>query len=133
MGAFRNASPITVSGTTLLEHSLIATGFPYSMEKELPGLLRRMGRVLSSTRGLRRYGAAALDLAYVAAGHYDGFYERRLSPWDIAAGWLLVTEAGGVMTKTDGGAFMLHAHDVLATNGRIHSALQRLMYTEEDA
>lgn len=131
-GAYRNGSPLTVSSTTRLDHSLIATGFPYSMEDELPGLLRRMGRVLSSTRGLRRYGAAALDLAYVAAGHYDGFYERRLKPWDVAAGWLLVTEAGGKMTRTDGSAFTLRAHDVLATNGNIHAMLQKLMYDEED-
>jgi myo-inositol-1(or 4)-monophosphatase len=132
-GAFRNGEPVTVSATSRLDHSLIATGFLYSMEKELPGLLRRIGRVFSNTRGVRRYGAAALDLAYVATGRYDGFYERSLSPWDIAAGWLLVKEAGGVLTRTDGSVFTLREHDVLAMNGTIHTALQELRYDEEDA
>ncbi len=132
-GAFQDGNPLKVSPTRELLHSVIATGFPYSMEKELPGLLRRMGRVLSRTQGVRRYGAASLDLAYVAAGHYDGYYERCLRPWDIAAGWLLVREAGGVLTRTDGSQFQLHAHDVLATNGIIHGELQQLMYDREDA
>ena len=131
-GAFRNGASIRVSTTPDLEHSLIATGFPYSLDQELPGLLRRMGRVLSSTQGVRRYGAASLDLAYVASGQYDGFYERRLNPWDLAAGWLLVREAGGMVTRTDGSAFHLNDHDVLATNGKIHEALLALMYGPED-
>lgn len=131
-GAFQDGQPLHVSGTQEMVDSLIATGFPYSIEKELPGLLRRMGRVLSHVQGVRRYGAAALDLAYVAAGQYDGFYERCLNPWDVAAGWLLVREAGGFMTRTDGSPFSLRAHDVLATNGNIHNALQALMYGPED-
>ena len=131
-GALQDGKPLAVSATREIVDSLVATGFPYAMEKELPGLLRRMGRVLARTQGVRRYGAAALDLAYVAAGHYDGFYERCLSPWDVAAGWLLVREAGGVMTRTDGAPFSIRAHDVLATNGHIHDALQALMYGPED-
>jgi myo-inositol-1(or 4)-monophosphatase len=131
-GAFRDGNRLSVSQTPDLVDSLIATGFPYSMEGELPGILRRMGRVLSRTQGVRRYGAASLDLAFVAAGHYDGYYERCLHPWDVAAGWLLVTEAGGRVTRTDGSPFFLHSHDLVATNGRIHAALQGLMYTEED-
>jgi myo-inositol-1(or 4)-monophosphatase len=129
-GAWRNGGPMRVSATGSLERSLIATGFPYAMDGELPGLLARMGRVLSASQGVRRYGAAAIDLAFVAAGHYDGFYERRLNPWDVAAGWLLVTEAGGVMTRTTGESFHLFAHDVLATNGAIHEELRGCMYAE---
>lgn len=131
-GAYRDGTRLHVSGTPEMVDSLIATGFPYALEDELPGILRRMGRVLACSQGVRRYGAASLDLAYVAAGHYDGYYERCLHPWDIAAGWLLVREAGGVATRTDGSPFTLQSHDVLATNGKIHAALQALMYDEED-
>lgn len=132
-GAYRNNTAIRVSSTETLERSLVATGFPYAIEEELPGLLGRMGRVLLQTRGIRRYGAAALDLAYVAAGKYEGFYERCLNPWDMAAGWLLVREAGGVVSKMDGLPFTLVSHEILATNGKIHDELQKLMYAAEDA
>lgn len=126
-GAFLNGAPIRVSQTGDLLHALIATGFPYAIEEELPDLLPRLGRVLAHTQGVRRYGAASLDLAYVAAGRYEGFYERRLNPWDIAAGWLLVREAGGTTTLHDGSPFHIRSHEVLATNGCIHKALQNLM------
>ena len=129
-GAWRNGQLMHVSTSGTLESSLIATGFPYTMDGELPSLLTRLGRVLSTSQGVRRYGAAAIDLAFVAAGHYDGFYERRLNPWDVAAGWLLVTEAGGMMTRTTGEPFHLLAHDVLATNGTIHEELLACMYDE---
>ena len=131
-GAFCDGRRLAVSQTSDLVNSLVATGFPYSMENELPGLLRRMGRVLEQTQGVRRYGAASLDLAFVASGQYDGYYERCLHPWDVAAGWLLVTEAGGCVTRLDGSPYFLHSHDIVATNGKIHAALQGLMYTEED-
>lgn len=131
-GAFCNNAPLRVSSTPDLEHSLVATGFPYAIEEELPGLLRRLDRVLPRTQGVRRYGAAALDLAYVAAGRYEGFYERRLNPWDVAAGWLLVREAGGAVTRMDGTPFALRHHDIVATNGAIHTALCGLMYGDED-
>ena len=131
-GAHCNGKPLAVSSTPDLVDSLVATGFPYVMEGELPGILRRMGRVLAQTQGVRRYGAASLDLAYVAAGRYDGYYERCLHPWDVAAGWLLVREAGGLVTRMDGSAFHLQSHDVLATNGLIHAALQNLMYDDAD-
>lgn len=132
MGAYKNGEPITVSKTPDLERALITTGFPYAVEMELPALLRRTGRVLSRVRGMRLYGAAALDLAYVATGQYDGFYEGCLQPWDVAAGWLLVTEAGGVATRMSGEEFTVRAHDVLATNGLVHKALQALMHDGEE-
>ena len=131
-GAFRDGIPLHVSATSVLVDALIATGFPYIMDEELPGLLRRMGRVLARTRGVRRYGAASLDLAFTAAGHYDGYYERCLKPWDVAAGLLLVREAGGVVSRTDGSSFHVKNHDILATNGKIYAELQALMYGEED-
>ncbi len=131
-GAYCNGKRLAVSKTPDLVDSLIATGFPYSMENELPGLLQRMGRVLSRTQGVRRYDAASLGLAFVASGQYDGYYECRLHPWDVAAGWLLVKEAGGCVTRTNGSPYFVHSHDIMATNGRIHSALQGLMYTGED-
>ena len=131
-GAFCNNKPIQVSNTLDLEHSLVATGFPYVIEPEAASLLRRLGRVLTQTQGVRRYGAAALDLAYVAAGKYDAFYERQLHAWDMAAGWLLVREAGGTVTRSNGLPFSLHNHDILATNNNIHAALCALMYDQED-
>lgn len=126
-GAFCNNSPISVSTTGDLEQALVATGFPYAIEEELPILIPRLSRVLSRTQGVRRYGAAALELAYVAAGKFEGLYERRLNPWDMSAGWLLVLEAGGRVTRIDGSPFSLQHHDILATNGSIHEALQGLM------
>lgn len=131
-GAYRNGERLHVSATGDLEHSLVATGFPYDREKELPGLLRRLGRVLKRARCVRRYGAASLDLAYVAAGHYDAYYERRLNPWDVAAGWLLIREAGGMVSRTDGSPYAPWHHDILATNGNVHIAMQTLMYDEDD-
>lgn len=132
LGAYQDNARMAVSSTPELVDSLIATGFPYTLEEELPGLLRRLGRVLANSQGVRQYSAAALDLAYVAAGHYDGYYERQLHPWDVAAGWLLVREAGGLVTRTDGSPFTLRAHDILATSGKIHEALSSLMCGEED-
>ncbi|SBV94290.1 Inositol-phosphate phosphatase [uncultured delta proteobacterium] len=126
-GAHQDGVPLSVSTTRDMVDSLIATGFPYSMEGELPGILCRMGKVLARSQGVRRCGAASLDLAYVAAGHYEGYYERCLRPWDVAAGWLLVREAGGSVTRMDGSAFSLAHQDILATNGKIHAALQDLM------
>lgn len=126
-GAYKNNTPIQVSATETLEQSLIATGFPYSMDCELEGIVRRLELVLPRTRGVRRCGSASLDLAYVAAGCYEGFYERPLNLWDVAAGWLLVREAGGVMTRLDGSPFTINDRDILASNGKIHAALRDLM------
>ena len=126
-GAFCNGKPLQVTATGTLEHSLVATGFPYAIERELAGVIGRLHAVLPATQGVRRCGAAALDLAYVAAGRYEAFYESTLNPWDVAAGWLLVQEAGGTMTRMNGSAYSLRNHDVLASNGQVHDAMVTLL------
>ncbi|PTQ72699.1 inositol monophosphatase family protein [Celeribacter persicus] len=94
-GAWMNDTRIRVSGRTKMIESIFATGLPFGGRGDLPETLRDLARLLPATAGVRRWGAAALDLAYVAAGRYDGFWERRLNAWDMAAGVLLVKEAGG--------------------------------------
>ena len=130
-GATLNNLPIQVSASTELSQSLVATGFPYDINKYLQDILNNLEQVLPRTRGVRRPGSAALDLAYVACGRYDGFYEQALKPWDTAAGMLLVTEAGGRVSRYDEDMpYVLGADSILATNGRIHSKLAELL-TEE--
>ncbi|SFG23755.1 myo-inositol-1(or 4)-monophosphatase [Palleronia marisminoris] len=94
-GAFMNDQRLRVSGRTKMIESLFATGLPWGSKPELPLKLRDLGRILPATSGVRRFGVASLDLAYVAAGRYDGYWERGIEPWDVAAGLLIVREAGG--------------------------------------
>ena len=122
-GATMNGEPISVSEATTLEHSLLATGFPYAVEEHLETVLTHLRALLPMTQGLRRPGAAALDLAYVACGRYDGFYESALNPWDTAAGLLLVEEAGGRVSEYAGGEYQLYSKSIVATNGFIHDGL----------
>lgn len=123
-GAFCNDRPIHVSRQTDLEQALIATGFPYSVRERIDEIMPAFAAALSQTRGLRRMGSAAVDLAYTACGRFDGFYELGLKPWDTAAGWLLVEEAGGSVTQMDPReAYCLGADSILAGNGLIHEAL----------
>lgn len=102
-GAYLNGNPIKVSTTKMLEESLIATGFPYYDFKWIDPYLEVFRQLIQNTRGLRRCGAAAVDLAYVACGRFDGFYEYSLSAWDMAAGVLLIKEAGGQVSDFWGG------------------------------
>jgi myo-inositol-1(or 4)-monophosphatase len=128
-GAFLNGTPVSVSSETAMEQSLLATGFPYAIDDHLDEILRNLKTILPLAQGVRRDGAAALDLAYVACGRYEGYYESALNPWDIAAGRLLVQEAGGRVTEYD--ATMPHtlrSKNILATNGSIHDELSRLIY-----
>jgi len=123
-GAFLNGLPITVSKEVSLERCLLATGFPYDIETYLEPVLTHLKRLLPLTQGIRRPGAAALDLAYVACGRYDGFYENALNAWDTAAGLLLVQEAGGLVSEFDATKpYAFGADEILATNGRIHEEL----------
>lgn len=101
-GAFRDGAPIRVSGITDPALSLIATGVPFRKQDQIDRYLRQLPKVLATTSGIRRAGAAAIDLAHVACGRVDAFWELRLAPWDVAAGLLLVREAGGVVTGFDG-------------------------------
>ena len=126
-GAFLNDRRIRVSKRTHLADCLIATGFPYRPGDDVPTYLKMMGRLMRATAGLRRPGAAALDLAYVAAGFSDGFFEAGLKPWDVAAGALLVTEAGGLVGNFAGDALQLDLPECLAANPRIYAQMVSLL------
>ena len=115
-GTRENGTPIRVSRTDRIERFLVGTGFPFKAHELLPGYLGELDRVLRRTAGVRRTGAAAIDLAYVANGILDGFWESRLAPWDYAAGVLLVTEAGGVVERVEGGGVGVVAGSVIAAN-----------------
>lgn len=128
LGAFLNGVPISVSGEAVLERCLLATGFPYDIERYLDSILVHLKRLLPLAQGVRRPGSAALDLAYVACGRYEGFYENALNPWDTAAGLLLVKEAGGRVSEFDAGTpYAFGADSILATNGHIHEELSGLL------
>ena len=125
-GAFLNGEPVNVSATLKLTDALVATGFPYEFGDNLGRILARLERVLPATQGLRRPGAASLDLAWVACGRLDAFFEEELKPWDMAAGWLLVTEAGGKASAFNGDAAGWGL-PLLVSNGRIHDAMVKLV------
>lgn len=121
-GAHRDGTPVRVSRTTELERSLLVTGFPYDRRDHAGDYTDVVAAVLEHGQGVRRLGSAALDLAWVACGRYDGYWEVKLEPWDVAAGLLLVTEAGGTASSSDGGP-ATH-RDVVASNGLIHDELR---------
>lgn len=121
-GAWLNDRPMHVSKTPELAESLVATGFPSRKRHDSPNIHFYHEFTLRS-HGVRRAGSAALDLAYVACGRYEGFWEFNLNPWDTAAGILLVEEAGGKLTDFSGGPFQLDSREVLASNGLIHDEL----------
>ena len=126
-GAFLNDRRIRVSKRVRLQECLISTGFPFRQGDDFNTYLRMMGDVMQRTAGLRRPGAAALDLAYVAAGFTDGFFETGLQPWDVAAGSLLVTEAGGLVGNFTGEADFLEQKECLAGTPRIYGQLVALL------
>jgi myo-inositol-1(or 4)-monophosphatase len=127
-GSRRNGKKITVSSATKLTDSLVVTGFPYDRVKHMDVISAMHRTMLEKTRGVLRLGAASLDMAMVASGNLDGFYEFGLKPWDMAAGTLLITEAGGKVTGLDGGRkFDLFQGRCLATNGKIHAAMGRAL------
>jgi myo-inositol-1(or 4)-monophosphatase len=127
-GAFLNERRIRVSKRTQLSQCLISTGFPFRQGDDFQAYLAMMGEVMQRTAGLRRPGAAALDLAYVAAGYTDGFFETGLSPWDVAAGSLLVTEAGGLVGNFTGEPEFLEHKECLAGNPRIYGQLVPILH-----
>ena len=126
-GAFMNERRIRVSKRTRLDECLLSTGFPFRPEDDFDKYLRLMGDVMQRTAGLRRPGAAALDLAYVAAGFSDGFFELGLQPWDMAAGALLITEAGGLVGNFTGDANFLEQRECMAASPRIYAQLVPLL------
>jgi len=119
-GAWRNGSPITVSATRDLGEALIVTGFPYDRRERTEICQTRFRHVLAVAQGIRRLGAASLDLCMVASGKLDGYWEEDLSPWDMGAGVLMVTEAGGTVTDESGTPVGTRTPFVAATNGLIH-------------
>ena len=124
-GAFCNGNPIHVSKSNTLGESLLATGFPYYEFSKMPEYLDVLQHLMRVTHGLRRFGSAAIDLALVASGKFDGFYEYNLNSWDMAAGILLVQEAGGIVSDFSGGDNFLFGGDVIASNPFIHSELSQ--------
>lgn len=124
-GAYCNGSQLRVSHTAHLQDALLATGFPYYDYQYLPEYLQLLGYFMQHSQGLRRIGSAALDLAFVASGRFEAFFEYGLKSWDVAAGILLVEEAGGVATDFGGSASKrLYGGEMLAGNPKIHPALQ---------
>jgi myo-inositol-1(or 4)-monophosphatase len=122
-GAYLNGAPLHVSHALSLNDSLLVTGFAYNIRETTRNNLDYFARFAVKAQGMRRTGSAALDLAYVAAGRFDGFWEVTLSPWDMAAGSVLVREAGGVVTGFSGTALSIYDEELVASNGYIHDAM----------
>lgn len=122
-GAFSGGNPIRVSPQPILSHSLVATGFAYDRNHHGLAYAENMGQVLTRAQGIRRFGSAALDFAWVACGRYEGYWEFGLKPWDMAAGVLLVAEAGGRVSSHIGAPHLLGDAGVVASNGAIHDEL----------
>ena len=122
-GSFVNGTRLKGSATGVLGDALLVTGFPYDVHVRGPELVELFGLFLQRARAVRRLGSAALDLCYVAAGRFDGFWEQHLKPWDVSAGALVVAEAGGRITGMDGAAFDARAAHLVASNGLLHDAI----------
>jgi myo-inositol-1(or 4)-monophosphatase len=128
-GAWLNGTPMRVASADTLIDALLVTGFPYSVQTDGGVLLELFGDFLRSARAVRRLGSAAIDMAYVAAGRFDGFWEVKLNPWDVSAGALMVEEAGGTVTGLMGNPFDSRTGEVVASNGRIHEAMVEIIRT----
>jgi len=127
VGAWLNGEPLRVSTADHLIDAVVCTGFPYSIAEHREEPVALFGRFLGVSRAVRRFGSAALDLCYVAAGRLDGFYETNLNRWDIAAGALLVEEAGGRVSSYTGQPFDSRTGEILASNGRLHDAMRAVI------
>lgn len=126
-GAFLNRKRISVSKTKELSRSLLATGFPYDIRESKVNNLDHFENFALRAQAIRRAGSAALDLCYLAKGIFDGFWELKLSPWDTAAGILMVKEAGGKVTDFRGKKFSIYQKDILASNGKIHNQMIQVL------
>jgi myo-inositol-1(or 4)-monophosphatase len=123
LGAWLNGTPMRVSTAATLIDSLLCTGFPYSVQTDSGYMLELFAAFLKRARAVRRLGSAAIDMAYVAAGRLDGFWEVKLNPWDVSAGALMVEEAGGQVSAIEGGPFDSRTGEVVASNGHIHGQM----------
>ena len=127
-GAYLNGKPISVSQTTDPEKALVATGFPYAIRENIRPIMENLENVMVNCQGVRRMGSAAVDLAYTALGRFDAFFEAMLHPWDVAAGWLLVLEAGGRVSQYDYAKdFNLNAKTILAGNETLQKAISHML------
>jgi myo-inositol-1(or 4)-monophosphatase len=126
-GAFLNGKKISCSSTEKLTDSLLATGFPYYDFDRRDAYLKLLGELMPKSRGIRRLGSAALDLAYTACGRFDAFFEYSLAPWDVAAGAFIVEEAGGIVTDFTGGDNYLYGKEIIATNRGINKEMSELL------
>jgi len=124
-GAFLNGKRMQVSNAKSISNSLLSTGFAYSKRNLLPTEMTSFEKLSMKARAVRRPGSAALDLAYTARGVFDGFWERHLAPWDVAAGSLLVSESGGTVTNFSGGKFDHHGTEILVSNGLLHKEIMK--------
>lgn len=126
-GAFLNGTQIHVSRTPKLDDGLLVTGFAYDIRESPNNNLDHFARFALRAQGIRRTGSAALDLCYVAAGRFDGFWELKLHPWDTAAGTLMVLEAGGQVTNFKGGPFSIYSQEIVASNSLIHNEMLEVL------
>lgn len=126
-GTFLNDKRLRVAARKLIKDTLSATGIPFMGKDGHERFLSELRAVMGASTGVRRYGSAALDLAWLAAGRYDAFWERGLKPWDIAAGMLMVREAGGVLSDLNGGEKALETGDLLASNEALHPQFLKLL------
>ncbi|MCC5957432.1 MAG: inositol monophosphatase [Natronohydrobacter sp.] len=131
-GCFMNDRRLRVSNRNSLTDCLFATGIPFATKRTLPAMMRDLAQLMPASSGMRRWGAASLDLAYVAAGRFDGFWEREVKPWDIAAGLLLVREAGGFIAPIREGENILERGEVIAANAEIFEQLARIIRTRPE-
>jgi len=122
-GAFLNGNPIHVSPTKKVFDSFLATGFPFKDYKYLENFMKTLSHFMENSQGLRRLGSAAVDLAYVACGRFDGFYEYSLQPWDVAAGAFIVQQAGGTVSDFKGGNNFIHGGEIICGNPVIHDEI----------
>jgi len=128
-GAFLNGRRIHVSTASSLVDAVVVTGFPYDVHARVDEIVGLFGAFVGQARAVRRLGSAAIDLCYVAAGRMDGFWESDLKPWDMAGGALLVSEAGGVVTRMDGSPFNSRCRHVLAANAELHQPMLDIIRT----
>jgi len=131
-GATLNDKPIRVSEETKVIKACLVTGFPYTYINMENGPLQIFQRFVTKGVPVRRLGSAAIDLCWVAAGRFDGFYEHKLEAWDSAAGYLIVEEAGGKVTDHEGNKFSVYQHKVLATNGKIHDEMVEVVNNNKE-
>jgi myo-inositol-1(or 4)-monophosphatase len=131
-GAYLNGKRLASSKTADLNRSLLATGFPYDIRESKENNLNYFSTMAKEAQAIRRAGAAALDMAYVAAGRLDGFWELKLQPWDMAAGCLMIEEAGGKITEISGSSWNILSPDILASNGRIHEQMIAVLQRADD-